>query len=55
MEERRKTIKVRKGTTVKTVPERLKEDYIRNGWIVEKDYANVNPFINIYNTNQAKK
>ena len=46
MEERKKTIKVRKGTTVKTVPERQKEDYLRNGWYVEKDYANVNPFIN---------
>jgi hypothetical protein len=52
MEERKKTIKVRKGTTVKTVPERQKEDYLRNGWYVEKDYANMNPFINnsIYNT-----
>ena len=48
----KKTIKVRKGTTVKTVPERQKEDYLRNGWYVEKDYANMNPFINssIYNT-----
>lgn len=52
MEERKKTIKVRKDSVIMTIPERQKADYLRNGWTVVKDYANVNPFINssIYNT-----